>query len=88
MNFLKEKEYRKIAKAAGRIEYEINQASEPTTSHDKIEKAKRATGKILFHYATFLDGITPEEKKNVVRTLGPRIANLEEGLAHLQEAPE
>ena len=88
MTLIKEKEYQQICIDAAITQDEIDQACDSFALHDQIEKAKGMLSQILFKYSLFLASVSQEDKMNVVRNLGPRIATLEEALTKLQEAPE
>lgn len=88
MNPLKEKEYQQIVEEAAITSEEMDQACEAFATQDQKEKAKALTSKVIYEYSGFLNSVSQTDKMEAVRALGPQIANIEDKLACLQEAPE
>jgi hypothetical protein len=70
------------------INEEFELASEDQATLKQIDEVKTQTAQLISKYNNLLKGVVPEEKAEVVRGIGVKIAELEGKLSRLQEAPE
>jgi hypothetical protein len=67
---------------------EFELASEDQATLRQIDEVKTQTSQIILKYNILLKGVVSEEKAEVIRGIGLKIAELEGKLSRLQEAPE
>jgi len=67
---------------------EFELASEDQATLKQIDEVKTQTAQIISKYNILLKGVVSEEKAEVIRGIGLKIAELEGKLSLLQEAPE
>jgi hypothetical protein len=88
MNAMIKQEVDQIMTVISDINEEIELACEDYATTKQIDEAKTLTAQIISKYNNLLKGVVSEEKAEVIRGIGLKIAELEGKLSRLQEAPE
>ncbi len=88
MDTVIEKEMERLSEAVPVISEEIDLAAEDDATPEEIEKAKGLAAKLLADYDGLLKRLGPDDKINVQRTIGLKIAKIKGKLTQLPDAPE
>jgi hypothetical protein len=88
MNAMIKQEVEQIVTVISDINEEIELACEDQATLKQIDEVKAQTAQIISKYNILLKGVVSEEKAEVIRSIGLKIAELEGQLSRLQEAPE
>ncbi|MBI1823330.1 MAG: hypothetical protein HY200_01840 [Nitrospirae bacterium] len=88
MEALIKKEVERIILVIMNLNDDIEMACDTYSSLNQVDDIKAQAHEVLSKYNNLLSKASPEEKNDLTRGVGTKIAELEEHLSRLKEAPE
>lgn len=83
-----QKEMERLRAVLPEVDEEIALATEEDAIFEEIERAKGAVAGFIAKYDALMKRLGPEDQKELMRTIGLKVEEIEENLTRLREAPE
>ncbi|MBI3805270.1 MAG: hypothetical protein HY282_16085 [Nitrospirae bacterium] len=84
----KQKEVEQLKASLPEVVEEISLATEEDTVSEEVEKAKGVVAGFITKYDDLMKQLSPKDQKELMRTIGLKVEEIEEKLTELRQAPE
>lgn len=84
----KQQEFDRLKAAAPEVNEKIIIATDEDAVDDEVQKAKGVVAGFIAKYDELMKGLDPKDQKELMRTIGLKVEEIEEKLTELRQAPE
>ena len=83
-----QKEVEQLKAAAPEVDEKISLAAEETMASEEVENVKGMVAGFISKYEHVMQELSPKDQKELMRTIGLKVEEMEEKLTELRQAPE
>lgn len=84
----KQKDLDQLKASLPKVEEEITAAAAEERLSEEVERAKGLVAGFIAKYDDLMKQLSPNDQKELVRTIGLKVEEIEEKLTELRQAPE
>ena len=88
MNPENEKEIEQLKAAALEVDQNISLAADETMVYEEVQDVKGMVAAFIAKYEHVMKDLNPKDQKELMRTIGLKVEEMEEKLTEIRQAPE
>jgi len=88
MNTKNEHEVEELKKEAPEVDLEISLAADETMVYEAVQEVKGKVAEFIAKYEHVMTELSPKDQKELMRTIGLKVEEMEEKLTEIRQAPE
>ncbi|HZR46365.1 MAG TPA: hypothetical protein VFA47_06655 [Candidatus Manganitrophaceae bacterium] len=88
MNTKNEHEVEQLKKEAPEVDLEISLAADETMVYEAVQEVKGKVAEFIAKYEHVMTELSPKDQKELMRTIGLKVEEMEEKLTEIRQAPE